>query len=261
MTTPAVLHDVTVVRNGRILLSVESFVVNEGERWILLGPNGSGKTTMLSILAGRLWPTSGDVALLGERHGHVDLRQLRQRLGFLSSALAKELRGSLSVFDVVLTGSDGALEPWWKEYDDDERVRAGKLLQDVGAGPLSDQRFGVISDGERARVLLARALMPAPDLLCLDEPAAGLDLGAREQFLGRLRLIFTASEPSGVVVVTHHLEEIPVGATHAALLKAGQIVAQGPIGSVITSKSISDAFDVDVEVHQSASARFSARGL
>lgn len=261
MTSLALLNDVTVVRDERTLLSVDSFEVTTGSRWVVLGPNGSGKTTLLSILSGRLWPTSGTVTLLGQQLGRVDLRELRKRLGFMSTALSKELRSSLLVHDVVVTGADGALEPWWGEYPLSDHDQADRLLSEVGAGLLIEKAFGVVSDGERARVLLARALMSIPNLLCLDEPAAGLDLGAREQLLERLTRVFAAPEPQGVVLVTHHLEEIPPGITHAALMREGQIISQGPIKNVLTSEAISATFEISIEMTGHPGGRFSARGI
>jgi iron complex transport system ATP-binding protein len=256
----ASLRDVTVVRDDRTLLSVEALEIEAGSRWVLLGPNGSGKSTLLSIMAGRLWPTSGAVELLGHRLGRVDLRTLRARLGLMSSSLGKQLRASLSAHDVVVTGIDGALEPWWRQYEQADHNRAAQLLEELGVGDLGPRAFGVLSDGERAHVLLARVLMAEPELLCLDEPAAGLDLGARERLLARLRAVVAARRPGALVLVTHHLEEIPIGMTHAALLKEGQIVARGPIGSVLSSQAISETFEAAIEVTTHRDGRLSARG-
>lgn len=249
----------TVVRDSRCILSVDHLAIAERDRWVLLGPNGSGKSTLLSVLAGRLWPTSGTVELLGERLGRVDLRELRPRLGLLSSSLARQLRPELRAHDVVVTGVDGALEPWWREYSAAEHAAADRLLVEVGAGHIITSTVGVLSDGERAKVLLARLLIAAPELLCLDEPAAGLDLGAREIFLDRLAQVFSQQSETPVVLVTHHLEEIPAGLTHAAVLRDGTLVAAGAVEDVITSEVISDAFGVDVVVERHEGQRFSAR--
>jgi len=253
------LRDVTVVRDGAVLLDVKSYLVEAGERWVLLGPNGSGKSTMLAVATGRLWPTTGDVHLLGHQLGRVDLRQLKGVLSLMSSSLAKQLRPSLSVRDVVVTGIDGALEPWWRQYSAAEIDSAEARLADFGVRSLADRPFGVISDGERAHVLMARALMSSPRFLCLDEPAAGLDLGARERLLGKLSQVTGDSGPEGVVLVTHHLEEIPPGMTHAALLRDGAIELQGPIEEVLDSDSVSSVFATPIQVTHHADGRFSAR--
>lgn len=261
VTRTARIDDLTVVRDGRTILAVEHLEIASQDRWVLLGPNGSGKSTLLSVLAGRLWPTAGSVELLGERLGRVDLRDLRPRLGLLSSSLARQLRTDVGVHDVVVTGLDGALEPWWREYPEAAHRMADRLLDEVGAGHLSRSSFGVISDGERAKVLLARLLIAEPELLCLDEPAAGLDLGAREQLLQRLAHVFDRQASTAVVLVTHHLEEIPPGLTHAAILSAGRVLVSGPVDVAISSHSISTAFDVDVEVERHDGGRYSARAL
>jgi iron complex transport system ATP-binding protein len=260
MTSVVSIRDLGVVRDGRIILSIPELTIRSGERWALLGPNGSGKSTLLSVISGRLWPTSGEVEILGFRFGKVDLRMLRSRLGLLSASVSRQLRPALSAHDVVVTGVDGALEPWWRDYSEAEHGRADELLRDLGIGHLAQKQIGVISEGERAQVLLARVLIADPELLCLDEPAAGLDLGARERLLERLASLLASPVTSPVVLVTHHLEELPVGLTHAALLRGGEVVAHGEIDAVVTSTRISTAFDVDVEVTRHRDGRFSARG-
>ena len=260
MTVVAEVSDLCVVRDGRTILQVPHLVIEGGQRWALLGPNGSGKTTLLNVLAGRLWPTSGDVWLLGEQLGHVDLRTLRGRLGLLSASVSKSLRASLSVHDCVVTGIDGALEPWWSTYTDDQHARADELLVEIGLGGLASKPLGVISEGERAQVLLARTLVAHPELLCLDEPAAGLDLGARERLLHRLSVLLRSDDSTPVLLVTHHLEELPDGLTHAAVLRRGSLLASGPIDEVITSVTISEAFEIPLEVATHDDGRFSARG-
>ncbi len=260
MTIVAEVTDLRVVRDGRTILEVPRLAIEETQRWALLGPNGSGKTTLLNVLAGRLWPTSGDVWLLGEQLGHVDLRTLRGRLGLLSASVSKALRPSLSVHDCVVTGVDGALEPWWSTYSDEQHERADELLEEIGIGALAEKPLGVISEGERAQVLLARTLVAAPELLCLDEPAAGLDLGARERLLSRLSVLLRSPDRAPVLLVTHHLEELPDGLTHAAVLRRGSLLAAGPIHSVVTSTTISEAFEIPIEVSVHGDGRFSARG-
>jgi iron complex transport system ATP-binding protein len=255
----ASVDELEVRREGRSILAIEHLEIQAQERWALLGPNGSGKSTLLSVLAGRLWPTRGRVTLLGERVGAVDLRVLRARLGLMSASLAKQLRPGLLVREAVVTGVDGALETWWSEYDATAWERADQLLEQLGVRAIADAPVGVISEGERARVLLARVLIAEPELLCLDEPSSGLDLGAREDLLARLGDLFDAGRPQPVVLVTHHLEELPVGLSHALLLREGRPVAQGPIDEVLTSELVSAAFDIDVDVTRHEDGRRSAR--
>jgi iron complex transport system ATP-binding protein len=249
-----------VVRDGTALLDDISWEIGMGERWALLGPNGSGKTTLLRVVGSSLWPTGGVVEILGERLGQVDMRQLRRRIAVVSASIARSLRPELAALDVVLTGRYAALETWWNEYTDDDRHEAASLLEDAGfAAPgFADRPYGLLSEGERQQVLLARALMGRPELLLMDEPAAGLDLGARERLLGRLATLAADPAVPPLVLVTHHLEEIPPGVTHAALMREARLVGAGPIGDVLTSTAVSEAFGVDVEVEQSA-GRWSAR--
>ncbi len=250
----------SVVRDGRPILDEVSWDVGPGERWALLGPNGSGKTTLLAVAGSALWPTSGTVEILGERLGTVDMRELRRRIAVVSASVARRLRPALPAFDVVLTGATAALETWWHEYSPEDRDRAASLLSDAGfGGPAFAARpFGLLSEGERQQVLLARALMGRPELLLLDEPAAGLDLGARERLLSRLAALAADPGVPPLVFVTHHVEEIPPGITHAALLRDGAVVAAGRIGEVLTSALVTAAFAVAVAVERRG-GRFSAR--
>jgi iron complex transport system ATP-binding protein len=252
------LRGVGVVRDGRPLLDDVDWDVGEGERWAVLGPNGSGKTTLLHVAGMRLLPTRGTVEVLGERYGRTDARALRTRVALVSQAVLRSLRPTLSAHDVVLTGRYAALEPFWHRYSRADHARAARLLEESGLdlGPAQD--FGVLSEGERQRVLLARALMGEPELLLLDEPAAGLDLGARERLVARLATL--AADPHGppMVLVTHHVEEIPPGTTHAALLRRGRMVARGPVGAVLTSEAVSACFELPVVVER-AGGRWTAR--
>jgi iron complex transport system ATP-binding protein len=254
------LEDVSVIRDGTTLLDHVSWTIDAGQRWALLGPNGSGKTTLLRVVGSALWPTSGVVEILGSRLGRVDMRALRRRIAFVSPAVARSLRPEQPALDVVLTGRYAALETWWNEYTDEDRRRAAGYLSDAGFGsPLFAARpFGLLSEGERQQVLLARALMGQPELLLMDEPTAGLDLGARERHLGRLSAL--AADPSvpPLVLVTHHLEEIPVGVTHVALVRAGAVVESGPVEVVLRSESVSAAFGIVVVVEHRR-GRWSAR--
>jgi iron complex transport system ATP-binding protein len=256
------LDGVSVVRDGTALLDDISWAVGAGERWALLGPNGSGKTTLLRVVGSSLWPTRGVVEILGERLGRVDMRQLRRRIAVVSAAVSRTLRAELPALDVVLTGRYAALETWWNEYTDDDRRRAEDLLDGVGFGgpDFAARPFGLLSEGERQQVLLARALMASPELLLMDEPAAGLDLGARERLLGRLASLAADPGTPPMVLVTHHVEEIPAGITHAALVRDARLVATGPIGEVLTGPAVSAAFGVEVSVERRG-GRWSAHAI
>jgi iron complex transport system ATP-binding protein len=249
-----------VVRDGSPLLDDISWSVAPRQRWAVLGPNGSGKTTLLRVAGSSLWPTRGTVELLGERLGRVDMRELRRRIAMVSAAVTRTLRPEVPALDVVLTGRYAALETWWHEYTDDDRDRARALLSEAGFGStgFAERPFGMLSEGERQQVLLARALMGEPELLLMDEPAAGLDLGARERLLRRLADL--AADPSvpPLVFVTHHLEEIPPGVTHAALLRRARLVASGPIDEVITDAAVSETFETGVAVER-RNGRWTAR--
>jgi iron complex transport system ATP-binding protein len=219
-----------------------NLVVGSGERWVVLGPNGSGKTTLIQMASGYLHPTRGRVEILGHRLGRVDVRRLRTRIGLVSASISKMLLPSVTGLEVVVSALHGALEPWWHTYDADTRARALGLLDAAGFGYVAARPFGVLSEGERQQVLLARSLMAAPELLLLDEPAAGLDVGGRERLLARLSSL--AADPSSppTVLITHHVEEIPVGFGHVLLLRDGRVVAAGPLTANLTAASLSDTF-------------------
>lgn len=214
----------------------------------MIGPNGSGKTTLLSVLGLMLWPTSGTVEVLGARYGRVDSRELRRGIGLASSAVEGVLRDDLTPVDLVMTARHAATEPWWHVFTDEDRERARRLLDGLGLAGVTDHAFGTLSAGERRRTSIARALMPDPELLLLDEPAASLDLGARETLLEDLARLAGQTRPAGLVLVTHHVEEIPVGFSHALVLRAGEVVASGPIGEVLTDAVLSRAFDLPITV-------------
>ncbi|HZT67691.1 MAG TPA: ATP-binding cassette domain-containing protein [Acidimicrobiales bacterium] len=235
-------------RDGLRILDDVSWRVEPDQRWVVLGPNGSGKTTMLRLASGYDHPTTGTVDILGERLGRVDVRELRKRLGITSADLAKRLRPSVAAIDVVLTGVHAALETWWNDYGSAERSRALALLEAAGLAHLQHHPFVTLSEGERQQVQLARALMGRPELLLLDEPNAGLDLGARERLLGRLTDLAVDPMSPPMVLVTHHLEEIPAGFTHLLLLRSGQVVATGPLEGALSDASLSDCFGISLRV-------------
>jgi len=239
---------VTVVREGATLLGGIDWTVREGERWVLLGPNGAGKTTLLAVAAAVLYPSSGTVDLLGERFGQVDLGELRTRVGLSSSSLNDRVPPQERAVDVVVTAAHGVLGRWRESYDEGDLRRATDLLGRVGMRSFVHRRYGSLSEGERKRVLLARALMTDPELLLLDEPAAGLDLGAREALLRLLARLSAAPDAPPSVLVTHHVEEIPVGTTHALLLTRGRVVAAGPVAEVLTGPLLTAAFGIPLAV-------------
>lgn len=225
---------------------------------MILGPNGAGKTTLLLIASTRLFPTSGEVDILGERLGAVDLADLRPFIGWASSATAPDIPPAESVRDVVITGAFATTGRWHEEYSGQDTQRGEALLAEWGIESLARRTFGTLSEGERKRCLIARALMSNPELLLLDEPGAGLDLGGREDLVMRLGNLARDARAPAQVVVTHHVEEIPVGFTHALLLRAGRVIAQGPISTVITDENLTAAFGLPLVVRHD-DGRFTAR--
>jgi iron complex transport system ATP-binding protein len=223
----------------------------------VLGANGSGKTTLLRIASLYLHPSSGRVEVLGEVLGRVDVRAHRRRIGIVSSGFADLLRPSIEAVDVVMTAKNAALEPWWHTYDDSDRRRAVELLSRFGCAPLADHAFSTLSSGERQRVQLARSLMAEPGLLLLDEPAAGLDLGGREDLVGRLSQLARDQAAPPIVLVTHHVDEIPQGFTHLLLVKDGRALASGPLEDTLTGGALSDCFGLPLSVEQRG-GRYSA---
>jgi len=252
------LDSVGVVRTGSHLLHDLTWKVELDERWVVLGPNGAGKTTLLNIASARLYPSTGTARVLSEQLGRTDINELRTRIGLASAALADRIPGEERVADVVMTASWGVVGRWRERYETMDEVRARALLEQFGVAGLADRTFGTLSEGERKRVQIARALMTDPELLLLDEPAAGLDLGAREDLVGRLAELAYDPDAPALVLVTHHVEEIPPGFTHALLLRGGSVVAQGLIGDTVTSENLSKTFDVPLVLERSGS-RFTAR--
>lgn len=260
MPSAAALHDVVVRRSGRNLLDHVDVEVSEGERWVVLGPNGAGKSTMLRLLAARLHPTSGTVDILGERLGRTDVFELRPLIGLASQELAETIPETEKALDVVVTAGYGVTGRWREEYDEMDLDRARELLAAFGVDDLAERSFATLSTGERKRVLSARALMTDPELLLLDEPASGLDLGGREELVRSLSILAKDPATPVTVMVTHHVEEIPPGFTHALLLRAGTIVAAGPIGQTLTSQNLTRAFGLPLVVEQHGE-RFTARAV
>jgi iron complex transport system ATP-binding protein len=236
------LQGVTVRRGTTTILDAVDWQVNEGERWVVLGPNGAGKTTMLQILAARSHPTAGTAELLGERLGRVDVFELRPRIGFASAALADRIPGHETVRDVVLTAAYGVTGRWQETYEEFDEQRAKDLLAAFDVADLSDRYYGTLSEGERKRVQIARALMTDPELLLLDEPAAGLDLGGREDLVSTLSVLAMDADSPATVLVSHHVEEIPPGFTHALLLREGRVMASGLLDHVVTEANLSATF-------------------
>jgi iron complex transport system ATP-binding protein len=253
VSTPAVdLRDVEIHTGGRRILGPVTLRVGAGERWVLMGPNGGGKTTLLSVAGGRRQPSRGTASVLGRRLGAAPVRELHGRIGHTSHRLAEMLPDHVRVEDVVLSGKRATLVPWFETYDDADRLRALERLRAVGCQALAGRPLTTCSQGERQRVLLARALFAEPDLLLLDEPAAGLDLPARETLVGALETVVAGRPGSTIVMATHHLEEIPPSATHAALLRDGGLVTAGPVEEALTSKHLRACFDLEVEVGRRA---------
>jgi iron complex transport system ATP-binding protein len=238
------------MRKGVAILDGVNFVVNSGERWVLLGQNGSGKTTLLSVAGMRLLPSTGTVVVLGERAGRTDTRELRRRIAFVSQSLLRQLRVTMKTLEAVLAGKHAALETWWHDYEPEDYERALELLELAGLGAHRDRAFGLLSEGERQQVLLARALMAEPELLLLDEPAAGLDLAARERLVGRLTALAEDKSTPAMVLVTHHTEEIPPGMTHAALLRNGRVLCAGEVSETLNDVALSECFGVKVKVER-----------
>ena len=238
----------TVRRAGRTILGPLDWAVREGDRWVVLGPNGSGKTTLLSVASMNLWPTTGAVEVLGERYGRTDARELRRRVGFAGSAIEAAMRPDLTPATLIMTARHGAFEPWWHLYDDADRDRARQLGERMGLAGHLDQDFGTLSAGERRRTSIARALMPDPAVLILDEPMASLDLAARELLLADLESLARDPGLRAIILVSHHLEEIPPGFGHALVLREGRALAAGPSASVIRDEVLSEAFGMPLRI-------------
>ncbi len=250
--------DVSVVRDGNPILDRVTWSVDDSERWVILGPNGAGKTTLLQLAAAQIHPTSGKVRILDEKLGKADVFELRPRIGFASTALARRVPGDEKVLDVVLTAAYSVTGRWNERYEEIDERRAQRVLAEWKLSSFEKRAFGELSDGEQKRVQIARSVMTDPELLLLDEPAASLDLGAREELLQLLSGYASAPQAPAIVMVTHHVEEIPRGFTHALLLANGRITAAGVVSEVLTSENLSETFGLPLVVSNDG-GRFSAR--
>src|SRR2546429_1440689 len=252
------LRGVGIRRGGSMLLRDVTWTVYDDERWVVIGPNGAGKPTLLQVAATQLFPTEGIAEILGQRLGATDVFDLRPRIGLASAAVADQVPPGEKVIDLVLTASYAIVGRWKEEYESTDVTRAVELLDALGCAHLIRRRFATLSEGERKRVQIARALMPDPELLLLDEPAAGLDLGGREDLLRRLTTLARDPKAPMMVLVTHHVEEVPDGFTHAMLLRRGSVLAAGPIEEVFTARNLSRCFGVQLEIEHRQS-RWTAR--
>jgi len=241
------LADVTFVRNGRTLLAPTDLVIRDGERWALIGANGAGKSTLLNLAGALAHPTSGTVDVLGRRLGRVDIRELREHIGHVNPR--HPLQSPLTIEQVVLTGATGSVELMMRwEPEAATLARARELIDRLGIGHRVDAPWTTLSQGERGRALIARALLPRPSLLLLDEPATGLDVAAREQLLAVIDEVHAAEPQLASVLVTHHFEELPVSTTHAALIRAGVVEEQGAVDTVLTTEKVTRCFDHPITV-------------
>src|ERR1700719_586968 len=235
-------------RETSLLLRSVDWTAHEDERWIVIGPNGAGKTTLLQVAATTLFPTEGTVDVLGERLGDVDVFDLRPRIGMASASLAEKVPPSEKVIDLVLTASYAILGRWKEEYESSDVTRAVELLDALGCAHLIRRRFATLSEGERKRGQIARALMPDPELLFLDEPAAGLALGGREDLVRSIARLAADGAAPTMVLVTHHVEEVPAGFTHALLMRRGSVLASGRLERVFTEENLSKCFGVPLAI-------------
>jgi iron complex transport system ATP-binding protein len=252
------MRGVDVVRGQSHLLRGVDWTITPEQRWVVLGPNGAGKTTLLQLAGALMHPTRGEVRLLGETMGAVDVFELRPRIGLTSAALAQRIEPGERTGDVVLSAGYAVVGRWRERYDIHDLTRAAVLMQQWGVSGIAHRPFGTLSEGERKRVQIARALMPDPELLLLDEPGAGLDLGGREDLVSRLSDLATYLYAPAQVLVTHHVEEIPPGYTHALLLRAGAVVTSGPLTQVVTSEALSETFGLPLHLERS-DGRYTAR--
>lgn len=250
--------DVVVRREGRNIIDHVDWRVDDDQRWVILGPNGAGKTTLLQLADTLMHPTAGTVTVLGETLGRTDVFEVRPRIGFASSAMAKRVPRDETVLNTVLTAAYSVLGRWNENYEDIDERRALRVLGDWRLDHLADRTFGTLSDGEQKRVQIARAVMTDPELLLLDEPTASLDLGSREELLALLSGYASSPTTPAMLMVTHHVEEIPVGFTHVMLIRDGAVVAAGPLADTLTAEALTDTFGMPI-VLSSEDGRYAAR--
>lgn len=252
-------RDVEFIRSGRTLVGPVNWQVELDERWVIIGPNGAGKTTLVRMAAAEAFPTKGTAFLLGEQIGRTDMRDLRALIGISSSSMGNRIPDDEKIGDLVISAGYAVLGRWLEEYDEMDRDQAVDILEQVGALHLIDRRWGTLSEGERKRVLIARAMMTNPELLILDEPGAGMDLGGREDLVAYLGDLALDADAPAIVMITHHVEEIPFGFTHAMLLDEGTVIAQGLIDDVLTSENVSRAFHQPISVERLEERYFARR--
>lgn len=250
MTTVLSLNEASYVRNRRPILDGVSWTVDDSERWVILGPNGAGKSTLLKLATANDFPTTGTVEVLDETLGRVDVFELRTRIGFVSSATARRIPANEKVRDVVLTAAYSIEGRWREEYESIDIRQADRVLAEWDLLELADQPFGTLSDGERKRAMIARAVMTDPEMLLLDEPSASLDLGARERLLAMLSGYAQSQYSPAMIMVTHHVEEIPPGFTHVLLMRDGKVQAAGPIEETLTAAALEETFGMSFELTQ-----------
>lgn len=260
MSTVLKCNDVSYVRNGRKILDDVSWSVDASERWVILGANGAGKTTLLKLATGHDYPTTGTVDILDQRLGRVDVFDLRTRIGFAASAQARRIPFTETVLNAVLTAAYSVEGRWNEEYEDMDIRQATRVLKEWDLDGLADRSFGTLSDGEQKRVLIARAVMTDPELLLLDEPTASLDLGARERLLAMLSGFASSPYSPAMVMVTHHVEEIPQGFTHVLMLNDGQVVAAGPIADTLNASNLQATFGMEFDLVEQ-DGRYHARAV
>src|SRR5690554_1545354 len=249
MTEVLRLSNVSLRRDNNPILSNVSWTVNGDERWVVLGPNGAGKTSLVTIASARMHPSEGEAVVLGEKLGEADTQDLRTRVGLSSAALADRIPDDETVRDVVMTAAHGVTGRWREEYEQVDIERADALLAAFGMSGFAEREFWTLSEGERKRVQIGRALMADPELLMLDEPAAGLDLAGREELLAALSELAGDHRSPAMVMVTHHVEEVPTNFTHAMLLRDGAVVAAGPMRDALSSATLSEAYGMPVRLH------------
>lgn len=253
-------RDVSLIRDGKTLVGPVDWRVELDERWVIIGPNGAGKTSLLRMAAAIDFPSRGDAFVVGEQLGRVDIRELSTRIGIVSSAMSGRVPEGELVSDLVISAGYSVLGRWREEYDDMDRAQAANILESMGAEHLADRTYGTLSEGERKRVLIARGLMTDPELLLLDEPAAGLDLGGREELVNRLSVLAADPDAPAIVLITHHVEEIPPGFTNILILSEGGVVAQGPLEEVLTAENLTAAFRQNIVLTEDDGRYFARRG-